>query len=123
MASSMRTREDRRAALVRRSFGDDHRRVSYFSWSLSLMGASAIADGIVGALLPPGWRLESLVALVAGAGAGVLVLGTGLVARVDPASSRSMERLFFTGSCVGTLTVGAVLLLLWRRSTPDAPAS
>lgn len=91
--------------------------MTYFPWSLLLMGLSAFAVGVVGSTLPPGRKLEALLALVAGAGAGVVVLGVGLVAGLDGTSPTTMETLFFAGSCVGTVAAAAVLLLVRRRKT------
>jgi hypothetical protein len=95
------------------------RGVTLFEWSLALIGASIAVAGIVGALMPSGFRLEALLSLVAGAGAGVLVLAIGLLAGVDGLSQRAMERLFFGGSCVGAAAVAGVLLVLWRRTKSE----
>jgi hypothetical protein len=94
----------------------NHPRMTYFPWSLALIGLAALAAGMVGAALPSGRRLDTLLALLAGAGAGVVVLAVGLMAGLDGASAPAMERLFFTGSFVGTVAVAAVLIALWRRT-------
>lgn len=97
--------------------------MALFEWSLALIGGSIAIAGIVGALMPPGYRLEALLSLVAGAGAGVLVLSVGLIAGLDGTSPVPMERLFFTGSCVGGASVAGVLLVVWRRTTGEREAT
>jgi hypothetical protein len=82
---------------------------------MMLMGLSAVAVGLVGATLPPGRRLEVVLALVAGAGAGFATLGVGLAAGVAD-SGPSFERLFLIGSVVGTVAVVGVLVALRRRA-------
>jgi len=90
-----------------------------FPWSMSLMAVSTIAAGIVGAVLPTGQRLDSILALIAGAGAGVLVIAVGLMTGAHATSAAAMERLFFVGSCVGTTAVVLVLVVLWRHARPS----
>ncbi|MGZ4109973.1 MAG: hypothetical protein ACXVQU_08820 [Actinomycetota bacterium] len=87
-----------------------------FPWSLSLIALAAIAAGIVGAILPTGERLDSILALIAGAGVGVLVIAVGLITGANATSGSAMERLFFVGSCVGAVAVLLVLLVLWRHA-------
>ena len=45
-----------------------------FLWSVVLIGLAGIATGVVGVVLPAGQRIEVLLALVAGAGSGLVVL-------------------------------------------------
>jgi hypothetical protein len=92
--------------------------MGYFPWSLTLMALSAILAGIVGVALPTGQRLDSILALIAGAGAGVLVIAIGLIRGSNATSASSMERLFFIGSCVGAAAVALVLIVLWRHARP-----
>lgn len=99
---------------------EDDEVMTYMPWSLLLIGLSAIAVGAVGATLPPGRRLESVLALIAGAGAGIAVLGVGLAAGVGDTGT-DFERLFLIGSVVGTATVAAVLVAL-RRREPGPPS-
>jgi hypothetical protein len=92
--------------------------MGFFPWSLSLMAVSTIVAATVGAVLPSGQRLDTLLALIAGAGAGVLVIAVGLITGANAMSASAMERLFFVGSCVGTVVVVAVLVMLWRHARP-----
>jgi hypothetical protein len=100
---------------------DDDDGMRYMPWSLMLIGVSAIAVGVVGATLPPGRRLETVLALIAGGGAGIAVLGIGLAGGVADTGT-DFERLFLIGSVVGTAAVAVVLVMLRRRasSTSDA---
>jgi hypothetical protein len=94
-----------------------------FPWSLMLIGVSALAAGVVGALVPSGYRLEVLLSLVAGAGAGVVVLGLGFALHVVEPSADPFDGLFFAGSCVGAAVVAAVLALIWRRTAVERRTS
>ena len=89
-----------------------------FPWSLVLIGMSALAAGVIGALVPSGYRLEVLLSLVAGTGAGVVVLGLGVALHIVVPPS-SFDGLFFTGSCVGAAVVAAVLAVIWRRTAVE----
>jgi hypothetical protein len=89
--------------------------MTYMPWSLLLMGLSAVAVGLVGSTMPPGRRLEAVLALVAGAGAGLAVLGIGLAAGVAD-QGPDFERLFLIGSIVGAVVVAVVLMVLKRRT-------
>jgi hypothetical protein len=92
-----------------------HGSVPYVLWSLAVIGLAAIAVAIVGALMPSGTRLEVLLSLLAGAGAGVVTIAAGLIAGLDPLSSAVLTRLFFAGSCAGAVVVAVVLAVVWRR--------
>jgi hypothetical protein len=83
------------------------------SIAIVLVGLGALEAGVVGALLPPEHRLGAALALVAGAGVGVIVLAVGASDGSGPA-----EEVFLIGSIAGLLTVSAVLGLVWRRSRP-----
>ena len=94
--------------------------------SLFLIGLAGLATGIVGVLLPPGRRLEVVVALIAGAGAG---LGTlGVIGFFDIGGDLdSHPGLFFAATVIGFVTVMITLALVWLRRTAhltrgDAPA-
>ena len=83
-------------------------------WAVVLIGAAGVATGVVGVMLPSGQRLEVLLALVAGAGSGLVVLAAELLSGTS--SAQASERFFFYATCVGAVIVGAVLLALWLRS-------
>ena len=83
-------------------------------WSAALIGSAGIATGVVGVLLPAGQRIEVLLALVAGAGSGLVVLAAELLSATG--SPQAPERLFFYAACAGWLTVMGVLLALWLGS-------
>ena len=79
---------------------------------MMLVGLGGLGAGLVGLLLPAAHRLGALLALVAGAGVGTVVLSTGLPAGPD-------EELFLTGSILGFVTVAGMLALAWRRSSAE----
>jgi hypothetical protein len=95
--------------------GDTIGVVPYFLWSLALIGVAAIAVAVVGALMPPGTRLEVLLSLLAGAGVGVAGFAAGLLAGLDAVSSTVLTRLFFVATCLGGAAVAIVLVVVWRR--------
>lgn len=80
------------------------------------MGLGGMAAGLVGIGLPEGRRLGALFALIAGAGAGVVVLGLG--ALVDESNEPS-EFTFFLGSVLGFVVVCVGLWLVWARARED----
>jgi hypothetical protein len=80
--------------------------------AVMLIGLGGLAAGCVGLLLPPSHRLAALLALVAGAGAGVVVLAIGM-------PSGPEENVFLVGAVVGLATVVGALSLAWRRSSRD----
>jgi hypothetical protein len=85
--------------------------------SLLLIGAAGLATGIVGVLLPPGRRLEVVVALIAGAGAGLATLGViGLFDVVNGDLDRH-PGVFLFATVLGFITVMISLGLVWRRRT------
>lgn len=84
------------------------------SIAMVLVGLGALEAGVVGALLPPEHRFGAALALVAGAGVGVVVLAVGASGGAEPG-----EGVFLLGSAGGFLTVSAVLGLVWRRASRD----
>lgn len=88
---------------------------TFFPWSLTLIGLAALGAGGVGTVLPAGRRIEVLLALVAGAGAGAGVLG---IAGFDGTTPPTFDRLFLVATLVGSLAVATVLARL-RRRPPD----
>jgi hypothetical protein len=85
------------------------------TFAVMLIGLGGLGAGVVGLLLPPSHRLGAFLALVAGAGVGVVVLSTALPNGPD-------EDLFLTGSILGFVTVVGMLALAWRRSSADRSA-
>ena len=92
-------------------------------WSMALIGLAVLVTGVVGAFVPSGCRLEVLLSLVAGAGAGVVVLALGIALNLVDESSSSFDGLFFVGSCIGAAVVAGVLLLVWRRTAAERSAA
>jgi hypothetical protein len=84
--------------------------------SLFLIGLAPVLTGIVALRLPAGRRLEAVVALVIGAGAGVAVLaiGTAFVA----SEVQREQTVFFVASIVGFASVIASLAVI-RRPSPS----
>jgi uncharacterized membrane protein len=90
-------------------------------WSLFLIGAALALASLVGALLPPRYRIGGLLALTAGAGAGVASLAVIVSTMSRNASDDEFWRAFFISSIVGFAVVVAVLVVAWTRA-PRAPA-
>ena len=91
--------------------------------AFSLIGVAAVATAAVGLLLPVGDRLPALLALVAGAGVGVVALAIGFQI-ADP--ERSGDLIFLVASILGFLATGVALAVLWRttgRSRADGDVS
>jgi hypothetical protein len=89
--------------------------------ALTLIGLAPVIVAVVGISLPPGERLASLLALVAGAGVGVvtLVIGTRIVTETGP----PQERVFLVGSILGFLaTIGTLALLHRATRRPPTPS-
>jgi len=89
-------------------------------WSVVLIGSACVAAGAVGVALPAGQRLEVLLALVAGAGSGLVVLAGEVLSGTGSGTQESDARLFLAATFVGWLTVMAALLALWLRSRRTA---
>jgi hypothetical protein len=88
---------------------------------LSLIGLGAIAAGALGLRLPAGDRIGAGLALVVGAGVGLiaLALGTYLV----DGSAGSEEGVFLTGSVLGFVATIASLVVLWRGTERERRAA
>jgi hypothetical protein len=85
------------------------------SVALVLIGTGAVAAGAVGMLLPPAERLAAAVlALVIGAGAGVIALAVGWNGIGILDRSRH-ERAFLVAAAIGLAAVLASLAVSWRR--------
>ena len=83
------------------------------SIGVALVGVGAVAAGIVGILLPAAHRFTALLALVAGAGVGVVTLALG----VENAGNE--EDVFLVGAALGLATVATTLTAAWRRAAAD----
>ena len=85
------------------------------SVALGLIGAGAVVAGIVGLVLPARERLAAAVlALVTGAGAGVVALAIGWNGLEDGDGS-AWERTFLIASAIGFAAVVGCLGIAWRR--------
>jgi hypothetical protein len=82
--------------------------------SMLLIGLAVVATAVVGLLLPPGHRLEALLALVAGAGAGIAVLAVE-VATEFGFTVNGPTTAFLFATIGGAATVGACLAVILRR--------
>jgi hypothetical protein len=80
--------------------------------SVTLIGLGGLAAGVIGLFLPPSHRLGALLALVSGAGVGIVVLAIGTPGGRD-------EDVFLVGSILGFATVVGALSLAWWRSSAD----
>lgn len=87
-----------------------------------LIGLAAVAAGALGMRLPAGDRIASGLALVVGAGVGVVTLAIGTQVVSD--TPESYEAVFLTGAALGFAATIASLALLWRwteRSVERGP--
>lgn len=91
--------------------------VDFAEASLLLIGLAGLATGIVGVLLPPGRRLEVVVALIAGAGAGLGTLGVIGVFDIVAGDLDAHPGVFFFATVMGFVTVMIALVLVWLRRT------
>jgi len=82
--------------------------------AMLLIGLAVVATSVVGLLLPPGHRLESLLALVAGAGAGIAVLAVE-VATEFRFTTNGPTAAFLFATIAGTVVVGVCLAVIVRQ--------
>lgn len=94
--------------------------------SFVLIGAAAVAAGLVGMRLPPGDRISAGLALVVGAGVGVISLAIGT--DISDNSEQGLDTVFLAASALGFVATLASLALLWRwterrrRAEPADPS-
>ena len=90
-----------------------------------LIGSAAVAAGLIGMRLPPGDRISAGLALVVGAGVGVISLAIGT--DISDSSSDGLETVFLVAAALGFLGTLASLALLWRwterRRRAEPPAA
>jgi len=91
------------------------------TFSFILIGIAAISTGFVGMLLPPGERIAAGLALVVGAGMGVVALAAGSQIVADTQSA--YETLFLVSSCLGFAASTFSLAVLWRGTRPERAVS
>ena len=86
--------------------------------ALSLVGIGAVATGALGIVLPAGERIAAGLALVVGAGIGVvaLAIGTQMVSAPDD-SPEAYATVFLVAAALGLVGTIVSLALLWRRSS------
>jgi sugar phosphate isomerase/epimerase len=85
------------------------------SVALALIGAGAAAAGVIGLVLPTRERLAGAVlALMAGAGVGVIALAVGWNGLGDE-DGTAWERAFLFASALGFVAVAGCLTVAWRR--------
>jgi hypothetical protein len=85
--------------------------------AISLVGIGAVATGALGIVLPAGERIAAGLALVIGAGIGVvaLALGTQMVNAPDD-SPEAYATVFLVAAALGLIGTLVSLALLWRRT-------
>jgi hypothetical protein len=83
--------------------------------SIVFIGAGAASAAVVGLRLPENHWVGAGLALVLGAGVGVVVLSVGLFVIGPSTSTGSAQGAFLAASAAGFVAVVAVLALLWRR--------
>ena len=80
--------------------------------SFVLIGSAAVAAGVLGMRLPAGDRISAGLALLVGAGVGVIALAIGT--DVSDNSPEGVENVFLIASTLGFVATLASLALLWR---------
>jgi hypothetical protein len=85
-------------------------------FSFILIGAAAATTGFVGVLLPSGERIAAALALIVGAGIGVVALAAGSQIVAD--TQNAYENLFLVASAIGFAATTISLAVLWRRTRP-----
>jgi hypothetical protein len=93
--------------------------------ALSLMGIGAVATGALGIMLPAGERIAAGLALVVGAGIGVVVLaiGTQIVSDTPDDSPEGYASVFLVAAALGLVGTLVSLALMWRRTADQRTAS
>lgn len=84
------------------------------------IGVGAIATGALGIWLPAGERIAAGLALVVGAGIGIVAIAVGSLVVGD--SLESHTNVFLVASALGLLGTLASLTVLWRRTARASAA-
>jgi peptidoglycan/LPS O-acetylase OafA/YrhL len=87
--------------------------------ALSFVGIGAVATGLLGIVLPPGERIAAGLALVVGAGIGVVVLAIGTQLVND--TPDDYASVFLVAAALGLAGTLVSLGLLWRRTADQRP--
>lgn len=85
--------------------------------ALALVGVGAVATGMLGIVLPSGERIAAGLALVVGAGIGVVAIAIGTQIAND--APESYANVFLVSAALGLLGTLVSLGLLWRRTAPE----
>jgi MFS family permease len=92
--------------------------------ALGFVGMGAVAAGMLGIVLPAGERLAAGLALVVGAGIGVIALAIGTqVANDVNDSPDGYANVFLVAAALGLLGTLVSLALLWRRTAAERTAA
>ena len=85
--------------------------------ALALVGIGAVATGALGIVLPAGERIAAALALVVGAGIGVVAIAIGT--QVASESPDAYANVFLVAAALGLLGTLTSLGLLWRRTAAE----
>ena len=88
--------------------------------AIALVGFGAVATGVLGIVLPPGERIAAGLALVVGAGIGVVSIAIGT--QVAGEADSSYANVFLVASALGLAGTLTSLGLLWRRTAVERAA-
>jgi hypothetical protein len=91
--------------------------------ALSLVGIGAVATGALGIVLPAGERIAAGLALVVGAGIGVVVLAIGTqIVNGTPDDPEGYASVFLVAAALGLAGTLVSLALLWRSTAGQRTA-
>jgi hypothetical protein len=113
------------ATLVWLASTDHHRSMdseTTMTLALSLVGIGAVATGALGIWLPAGERIAAGLALVVGAGIGVVAIAIGSRLMSDSPSPEGYADVLLVASALGLLGTLASLTVLWRRTARERAA-
>ena len=85
--------------------------------ALALVGTGAVATGALGIVLPAGERIAAALALVVGAGIGVVAIAIGT--RVANDTPDGYANVFLVAAALGLFGTLMSLALLWRRTAGE----